>query len=164
MMYVAKKLNLPALLTLILGLGLMSGAFAQRTAFAGRTDVVPAIQVTVPKVYSGKYLHVIYAVGRPGFLNVSPIPYLDIIRPQSQASLVNSEMVLFPSVEIEKTPGRGSYNLVVFTISNSPQINWVNVDVNPNPSDYSFLSVLQKPQIDSFIGQQGADKVLRINL
>ena len=164
MMNVAKKLNLPAILTLVLGLGLMSGAFAQRSAFAGRTDVLPAIQVTVSKNYSGKYLHVIYAVGRPGFLNVSPIPYLDIIRPQSQAQVISSDTVVFPSVEIEKTPGRGSYNLVVFALSNSPKINWVNVDVNPNPSDYTFLSVIQKPQIDSFIGQQGLDKVLHINL
>lgn len=160
---VLKKMNLPALLTLLLGLGLMSGAFARRDALAGRIDTVPPIQVTVSKNLVGQYLHVIYAVGRPGFLNLSPVPYLDIIRPQSQSQLISSEVVTFPAVQIEKTPGRGSYNMVIFALSPSAQMNWVNVDVNPDPSGYSFLGMIQKPQIDGFLSQRGEGAVLQIN-
>ncbi len=158
-----KKINLPAILTLILGLGILSGSFAQRSALAGRIDTVPAIQVTTTKNQIGRYLHVIYAVGRPAFLNVSPIPYVDIVRPQSQTQQISSEVVVFPAVQIEKTPGRGSYNMVIFAISNSAKINWINADVNPNPTEYKFLGMIQKPQIDAFMNQDGIEKVLLFN-
>lgn len=160
---ILKRINLPALFTLLIGLGLMSGSFAQRTALAGPTDTVPAIQVTTSKDQIGRYLHVIYAVGRPGFLNVSPIPYVDIIREkESQTVLITSEVMMIPAVQIRKTPGRGSYNMVIFTVSKSANRNWVNADVNPNPTDYSFVGLIQKPQIDA-LGSPTEEKILLFN-
>ena len=158
------KFNLPALLTLILGLGLMSGSFAQRSALAGRIDTVPSIEVTLPAQFQGQYLHVLYAVGRPGFLTVSePTPYIDIVRPQSQGQLVNSTKVTFPAVQIEKTPGRGSYNMIVFAVSRSPQMRWVNVDVNPNPTEYRYVGVILKPEVDAFTAQFGEGSTIQIS-
>lgn len=162
--FFAFKINLPAFFTLIMGLGLMSGSFAQRSALAGRIDTLPSIEVTVPAQFQGQYLHVLYAVGRPGFLTVGePIPYIDIVRPQSQGQLVQSTKVTFPSVQIEKTPGRGSYNMVVFAVSKSPQIRWVNVDVNPNPTEYRYVGVLLKPEIDAFMAQFGETATIQIS-
>ncbi len=163
MMKILNKINLPALLTLLLGLGLMSGSFAQRSANAGPTDVIPAIQVSISRNLTGQYLHVIYAVGRPGALAISPVPYLDIIRTQSTSQQITGPAMTFPAVEIEKTPGRGAYNMVVFAVSASPTINWANVDVNPNPTQYTFVGIIQKPQIDAFVAQQGEGKSLQFS-
>jgi hypothetical protein len=164
---ILNKINLPAILALVLGLGLMSGSLAQQSAFAGRTDVIPAIQVTVPNSFAGQYLHVLYVVGRPGFLNVNnPIPYVDITRSQSTSQVVTSNTINFPPVEIDKslTPGRPGYNMVIFALSKFADIQWVNSDINANPTQYQFLQVVQKPVIDALVSQQGAAAVLKINL
>lgn len=150
------------LMTLILGLGIMSGSFAQRTAKAGRVDTVPAIQVNNAQKISGRYLHVVYAVGRPGFISVSQIPYLDVIRTIKSVQ-ATAPTVSFPSVQLEKLPLRGSYNMIVFVVSNSPTINWQNPDVNPNVN-YTWLKTIDKLTVDVFVNQNGAGSVLTFSL
>jgi hypothetical protein len=153
MLKALRKINLPATLSLVLSLGIMSGTLMQRSAYAGRTDVVPAFQIKLSKNNVGRYLQVIYAVGRPAFIGVSSIPLIDIIRPESKSVLITSETFTVPTVEIEKTPLRGSYNMVVFTISNDDKVNWVNENdtskaYSPN---YEYLMKLSKPDIDGFV-------------
>lgn len=144
------KINLPAILTLVLGLGLMSGSFAQRNAFAGKFDTVPTIQVSGLDSQSGRYLHVLYAVGQLGFIDLnSRNPELFVIRKESQNVQITPGKLLIPSVQIEKTPGRGSYNMIVFAIANTPQIKWENYSQNPNPTSYKVLRVIFKAEVDS---------------
>lgn len=141
----------------------MSGVFAQRNSYAGPIDTVPAIEAKISSTQINRYLHVIYAVGRQGFLNVGQILFVEIVR-QSTSLLIATEILVFPSIKIAKTPGRGSYNMVIFAISDSPQINWVNFDKNPAPTEYSFIRSISKNEIDAFISQPGGeDKVFKVS-
>lgn len=149
-------------MTLVLGLGIMSGSFAQRTARAGRVDTVPAIQINNTQSLAGRYIHVVYAVGRPGFISVSQIPFLDVIR-TIQTVQVAGPNVTLPALQLEKLPLRGSYNMIVFVISNAPSITWANPDVNPNVN-YTWFRTLDKVTVDTFLNQHGENGVLTISL
>lgn len=158
------KIKLPVLplLTLILGLGIMSGSFAQRTAFAGRQDVIPSIQLNNTQKYNGKFIHAIYAIQRAGFIGVTPAPYLERIR--SVMTLKSqSNSLLFNSVTIEKEPFRGSYNIVVFVVSDLPTLRWVNPD-QAVTAQYQYLTKIEKPVFDVFLNSSGETAVFGINL
>ena len=174
MLKVLKKIEIIPLLTLFIGLGLMNGSLAQRKAMAGRVDTIPMLQISGLQAWAQNNnlslqnlsVHALYAVGRPGFLSVSRIPYLDIIR-QDKAQAITSDTVSFPSLQIEKESFRGSYNMIVFVVSltNDALVPWANPDVNPNPTSYKFLQVIEKPFIDTFLTQQSdATTPLKINL
>lgn len=158
------KLRLPALplLTLIFGLGLMSGSFAQRTALAGRQDLVPAIQLNNTQKFNGQFIHAVYAVQKAGFIGVTPVPYLEKVRVVTTQK-VQANSLLFNSVTIEKEPFRGSYNIIVFVVSNLPTLRWVNPDQVAS-TQYQYLTKIEKLTIDAFLGAQGELAVLGISL
>lgn len=158
-----KKINPLAVLTLVLSFGLMSGSFAQRSALASRLDTVPAIQVNGLDAHIGKYIHALYAVGQLGFIDLSRNPELFVIRPQSQGLQITSGSMVIPSVQIEKTPGRGSYNMIVFVLSSSAQIKWENYSQNPNPTSYKYLGLIFKSEVDQFVSVNGEAKVIQVS-
>lgn len=156
------KKQILSIFTLLLGLGIMSGSFAQRTATAARQDLVPAVQINNTQKYNGKYLHAIYGIQKAGFIGVTPAPHLEKIR-VVQTQRVQTNTVLFNSVTIEKEPFRGSYNILVFVISDKPQVRWVNPDQAMQP-EYTYLSKIEKASLDLFVAQQGETAVFGISL
>lgn len=152
---------LPAL-TLFFGLGIMSGSFAQRTALAGRQDLVPAIQLNNTQRYNGKYIHAVYGIQRVGFIGVTPVPYLEKIRTVTTLK-VQANSLLFNSVTIEKEPFRGSYNIVVFVVSDTPALRWINPDQGAS-TQYQYLTKIEKVNFDAFLNEQGEAAVFGISL
>lgn len=151
-----------SILTLLFGLGIMSGSFAQRTASAARRDVVPSLQVNNTQNLNGKYVHAVYAIQRAGFIGVTPAPYLERIR-TIQSQKVQTNSVVFPSVTIDKEPFRGSYNIVVVVVSSQATIRWVNPDQAVQPQ-YQYLTKIEKPVFDLFLNQQGEAAIFGISL
>ena len=151
-----------SMMTLFLGLGIMSGSFAQRTATAARQDLVPSFQLNKTESLNGRYIHAIYAIQKAGFIGVTPIPHLEKIR-VIQTQKVQTKSVVFNSVTIEKEPFRGSYNVVVFVVSDKSQIRWANPDQSAS-TEYTYLTKIEKPALDLFITQQGETAVFGISL
>jgi hypothetical protein len=158
------KLRFPVLpfLTLIFGLGLMSGSFAQRTALAGRQDLVPAIQLNNTQSFNGKFIHTIYAVQKANFIGVTPVPHLEKIRLVTTLK-VQANSLLFNSVTIDKEPLSGSYNIVVIVVSDLPTLRWVNPNQGVSPQ-YQYLTKIEKLRIDRFLSEQGEAAVFGISL
>ena len=140
----------------------MSGSFAQRTALAGRQDLVPAIQLNNTQQYNGKFIHAVYAIQRVGFIGVTPVPYLEKIRLVTTLK-AQANNILFDSVVIEKEPFRGSYNIVVFVVSNLPTLQWVNPDQVAS-TQYQYLTKIEKANFDTFLSAQGEAAVFGISL
>lgn len=155
------KPRMISILTLVLSLGIMSGSFAQRNASASRTDLVPAIQIMNTQSLNGKYIHAIYAVQRAGFIGVTPTPNLEKLR-SIQTQKVQSNVVSFPSLSIEKEPFRGSYNVVVFVVSDLPTITWVNPDQGAS-TQYEYITKVEKASFDLFMSQQSESAVFGIS-
>jgi hypothetical protein len=156
------KKSLLSFMTLFLSFGIMSGSFAQRSATAARQDLVPSFQVNNTENLNGKYIHVIYAIQKAGFIGVTPVPHLEKIR-VVQTQKVQTNSVVFNSVTIEKEPFRGSYNVVVFVTSDKAQIRWANPDQSAS-TEYTYLTKIEKPSLDLFIKQQGESAVFGISL
>jgi hypothetical protein len=156
------KPRLISIFTLLLSFGIMSGSFAQRTAMASRSDLVPSLQINNVQNLNGKYLHAIYAIQRAGFIGVTPTPNLDKIR-SIQTQKVQTNNVVFSSLNIEKEPFRGSYNVVVFVVSDQPNIRWINPDLGLS-LQYVYLSKVEKSTLDHFTAQQGESAVFGISL
>jgi|GEM_PF-3149035 hypothetical protein len=155
-------LSVLPLLTLIFGLGIMSGSFAQRTALAGRQDLVPAIQLNNTQKFNGQFIHAVYAIQRVGFIGVTPVPYLEKIRVVTTLK-VQSNTLLFDSVVIDKEPFRGSYNIVVFLVSDLPTLQWVNPDQGAS-TQYQYLTKIEKMNFDAFLSSQGEAAVFGVSL
>ena len=150
------------ILTLIFGLGIMSGSLAQRTALAGRQDLVPAIQLNNTQKFNGKFIHAVYAVQKAGFIGVTPVPYLEKIRVVTTLK-AQANSLLFNSVTIDKEPFRGSYNIIVFVVSDLPTLRWVNPDQVAS-TQYQYLTKIEKMAVDAFLNSQGEAAVLGISL
>lgn len=154
------RMNLAPIMFLILGVASFSQA--QMQADAERIDTIPAIKVTNTQGLGGKYIHAIYAIGRHGFLNASPVPYLFTIR-VTYTHQVTGNDVEFPTVQLDKKPFRGSYNMIVLTLSDRPDVTWANPDANVL-TDYSILGIIDKPAMDHFISQSGTGAVYTFEL
>lgn len=161
MMTALKNKFLP-LLTLVFGLGLMSEAFAQRAAVASRMDTVPSIRINNTSSLHGRYIHVLYAIGRRLPLEMTRFPQLDIVR-AANSVLISGSSVQFPGLTLEKITFRGSYNMIVIVSSNSPEIKWANPEDSVR-IDYSLLNIIEKSTVDTFIGQQGPEAVFSFSL
>lgn len=122
------KYMLINMLTLVLGLGVMSGYIYQRHAEAARIDTVPALKITGLGNKMGQYLNVIYAVGSEPFIstaqdqvNISHVKSLDTLR-------ITADTMMVPSIQVVKEGFFPSYNMVVLVVSPQPNYSWQDAD------------------------------------
>ncbi|WP_413575051.1 hypothetical protein ACLVWU_12390 [Bdellovibrio sp. HCB290] len=158
-------------LTLIIGLGLMSGSFSSKSAKAAKLEAVPSIEVTQLGNYKGQYLTVLYAVGSRPFistdasqLNISQVK-------ESRTVYITGDTVTLPQVQVEKEGFRPSYNIVVFVVSPQQNYSWVNADGTspqgmPKTANQlrNKINAINKSDVDSFITSKGDKAVLPVKL
>ncbi|WP_413584686.1 hypothetical protein [Bdellovibrio sp. HCB274] len=158
-------------LTLIIGLGLMSGSLSSKSAKAAKLESVPSIEVTQLGNYKGQYLTVLYAVGSRPFistdasqLNISQVK-------ESRTVYITGDTVTLPQVQVEKEGFRPSYNIVVFVVSPQQNYSWVNADGTspqgmPKTANQlrNKINAINKSDVDSFIASKGDKAVLPVKL
>ena len=168
-----KSLKLFAInaLTLLIGLGLMSGSVSQRDAKAAKLEVIPALNVTKLGNYRGQFLTVLYAVGSKPFIatqvgqvNISQIK-------DSKTIYLADDSVKLPAVQVEKEGFRPSYNMIVLVVSPQPNFGWINADgsipqggVQTNNKQYSLINSINKTEVDEFVRTQGDKAVFTIEM
>jgi len=150
------------LMTLLLGLGLMSGSFAQRNAEARRFDTIPSIRLQNTGSLQGRYIHVLYFVGQRLPIEVTASPKIRVAREVQRMKVTGNE-VTFPSVTIEHMPLIGTYNLILIVVSDSSEILWVNPEDNVQPN-YQQLRLLNRAFIEQSIRDRGQDQVIELSL
>lgn len=104
-------------LTLIIGLGLMSGSVSQRNAEAARFETIPSLQINRLGNLRGQYLTVLYAVGSRPFISTDASQINISQVKESRTVYLTSDAVTLPAVQVEKEGFRPSYNIVVFVVS-----------------------------------------------
>jgi hypothetical protein len=135
------KLFLINALTLVIGLGLMSGSVSQSDAQAARFESVPSLSVTGLGNHRGQYLTVLYVIAsRPLIGEDSDIEVLEV--KESKAIRVTADRASFPAAKIAKSGFRPSYNMVLAVISAQPGFSW-----NKKHHRYLKLKVLSKSDI-----------------
>ncbi|MEK2688188.1 hypothetical protein [Bdellovibrio sp. GT3] len=158
-------------LTLIIGLGLMTGSLSSKSARAAKLEAVPSIEVTQLGNYKGQYLTVLYAVGSRPFISTDP-SQLNISQvKESRTVYITGDKVTLPQVQVEKEGFRPSYNIVVFVVSPQQNYSWVNAD-GTSPQGMSKtanrlqnkVSAINKSDVDSFIASKGESAVLTVKL
>lgn len=115
-------------LTLLVGLGLMTGSISQQDAFAARFDTVPALEVSNLGNYRGQYLTVIYAIGAKPLFSTNDTQVILSQVKESRSSMIKDDQLNFASIQVEKEGFRPSYNMIVVVVSPEPQFTWVNAD------------------------------------
>ena len=115
-----------------LNLGFLAGSlvsfFHSVPALAGRTVVIPAIQVQKTGNYLGQYATIYYGFEKTAIINAdSSLISLSSVR-SSQTRPIAGDTVQFPSVQIDKEGIRGAYDTVVVVISRLPNFSWKNAD------------------------------------
>lgn len=158
-------------LTLIIGLGLMSGSFSANDAQAAPTETVPKIQVQQLGNYKGQYLTAFYAVGTRPFLSTDSSQFTLTEVKAIKTQVVNADFVTLPAVDLQKQGFRPGYNLVVIAISPAPDYSLVNADGSaiagmPNTSNHraSLLRSFSKAEIESLVTGQGLPEGLILTL
>jgi hypothetical protein len=165
------KLFIINALTLIIGLGLMSGSFSQRNAEAARFDTVPSLQVNKLGNFNGQYLTVLYAVGSKPFISTDTSQISVSQIKDSRTIFISSDTMTLPAVQVEKEGFRPSYNIVIFVVSPQSNYSWINTDgtipqgsTDTGNHSSSLISAVNKSDVDDFVTAQGADAVLQVNL
>lgn len=165
------KLVIINALTLIVGLGLMSGSLSTKSAKAAKLETVPSIQVNKLGNYKGQYLTVMYAVGSRPFISTDP-SQLNISQvKESRTVYITGDNVTLPQVQVEKEGFRPSYNIVVFVVSPQQNYSWVNADGSapqgmPTTSNRlkNKISAINKSDVDSFVNAKGDKAVMPVDL
>lgn len=165
------KLIIINALTLLIGLGLMSGSFSQRNAEAARFEVIPSLQVNRLGNFRGQYLTVLYAVGSRPFISTDSAQITLSQVKESRTVYISDDVMSLPSVQVEKEGFRPSYNIIVFIISPQPNYSWVNADGSApqggtltNNHLSSLTNAINKSDVDGFVSAQGENGVLQVNL
>lgn len=165
------KLIIVNALTLIVGIGLMSGFVSYRGAEAARVETVPGLQVQKLGNYRGQYLTVLYAVGSRPFISTDSSQITVSQVKEARTVYISDDTMSLPSVQVEKEGFRPSYNMIVFVISSQPNYSWVNADgsvpqgVTPtNNQMSSLINAINKSDVDAFIKLNGDAAVLSVNL
>lgn len=165
------KLIIINALTLIIGLGLMSGSVSQRNAEAARFETIPSMQVSRLGNLRGQYLTVLYAVGSRPFISTDASQINISQVKESRTVYITDDTLTLPQVQVEKEGFRPSYNIVVFVVSTQPNYSWVNADgsvpqgVTATANHMSTsISSINKSDVDGFVNASGADAVLTVNL
>ncbi|ASD63252.1 hypothetical protein [Bdellovibrio bacteriovorus] len=165
------KLIIINALTLIIGLGLMSGSVSQRSAEAARFETIPSLQVNKLGNYRGQYLTVLYAVGSRPFISTENSSISISQVKEARTVYISADSMSLPSVQVEKEGFRPSYNIVVFVVSPQANYSWVNADGSvPQGMTAtgnrlsSLINAINKTDVDGFISAQGEAGTLQINL
>lgn len=165
------KLLIINALTLIIGLGLMSGSVSQRNAEAARFESIPAIQVNRLGNFRGQYLTVLYAVGSRPFISTDSSQITISQVKESRTVYISADSMSLPKVQVEKEGFRPSYNIVIFVVSPQPNYSWVNADGSApqgtsltNNHLSSLTNSVNKTEVDEFISAHGEESVLNVNL
>lgn len=165
------KLIIIHMLTLIVGLGLMSGAFTERNAQAARFESIPSLQVNKLGNLKGQYLTVLYAVGSRPFISTDSSQITISQVKESRTVYITEDTMTLPSVQVEKEGFRPSYNILVFIVSTKPDYSWINADgsvpqgvIATENRQSSLINAINKSDVDAFIEAQGNTAVLQVNL
>jgi len=160
------KLLIINALTLIVGIGLMSGSFSQRDAQAARFDQIPGLEIQNFGNFRGQYLTILYAIGSKPFIatDASQVTLNQV--KEARSITITSDVVKLPPVQVQKEGFRPSYNMIVVVVSPQPNFSWQNADgsipqgvtATGNKQAVKVLTV-NKADVDNFIGIQG-DKAL----
>lgn len=158
-------------LTLVIGLGLMSGSFSANDAQAAPTETVPKIQVQKLGNYKGQYLTAFYAVGTRPFLSTDSSQFTLSEVKAVKTEVVSTDFVTLPSIDLQKSGFRPGYNLVVVAISPSPDFSFNNADGSaitgmPATANHraSLLRSFSKAEIESLATSQGLPDGLILTL
>lgn len=165
------KLIIINALTLIIGIGLLTGSVSSRNAAAARFEAIPSLQVNRLGNYRGQYLTVLYAVGARPFISTEPSQIAISQVKEARTVYISADSVSLPKTQVEKEGFRPSYNIVVFVISPQPNYSWLNADGSlpqgMSPTNYhlsSLVNAINKPDVDKFISTTGIDGLLQVNL
>lgn len=165
------KLIIINALTLIIGLGLMSGSVSHRNAEAARFETIPSLQINRLGNLRGHYLTVLYVVGSRPFISTDSSQITISQVKESRTVYVSDDVVTLPSVQVEKEGFRPSYNMIVFVVSPQANYSWVNADGSApqgmtltNNHQSSLINAINKTDIDGFISAQGTEATLQVNL
>lgn len=165
------KLIIINALTLIIGLGLMSGSVSQRNAEAARFETIPSLQVNRLGNMRGQYLTVLYAVGSRPFISTDSSQISISQVKESRTVYISDDSMTLPTVQVEKEGFRPSYNIIVFVVSPQPNYSWVNADGSvpqgmslTNNHMSSLINAINKTDVDGFISAQGESSTLHVNL
>lgn len=170
------KLILINALTLIIGLGLMSGSFSKKEAEVERFETVPALQVNHLGPLRGQYLTVLYAVGSRPFISAnifsSSTSQINLSQvKESHTVYITSDTMTLPVVQVAKEGFRPSYNVVIFAVSAQANYSWLNPDgtipqggIATNNHMSSLLNSINKKDIDNFTSSANSESILSVNL
>lgn len=158
-------------LTLLIGLGLLTGSLSQRSANAARFEVIPALQIAKLGNYRGQYLTILYAVGSRPFISTDSSQINISQVKESRTIYITDDAMTTPLVQVEKEGFRPSYNIVVFVVSPQPNYSWVNADgtipqgvTSTNNHQSVLVNTVNRTNIDAFTAANGDTAVLTINL
>lgn len=165
------KLIIINALTLIIGLGLLTGSVSYRNAEAARFETIPALQVSRLGNFAGHYLTVLYAVGARPFISTEPSQITISQIKESRSVYISADSMTLPKVQVEKEGFRPSYNIIVFIVSPQPNYSWINADGSlpqgMTPTNYhasSLINSINKSDVDKFISTSGTEGLLQVNL
>lgn len=167
----ALKLVIINAVTLIIGLGLLSGFLSRGTVQAARFESIPAMKINKLGHLKGQYLTVLYAVGSRPFLskdsskiNISQIK-------ESRTVYITADTMSLPAAQVAKEGFRPSYNIVVFVVSPQQNYSWVNEDGSiPQGASStknqlrSVANSINKSDVEAFIASAGEGTPLQVNL
>lgn len=168
-----KSLKLIAInaLTLIIGLGLMSGSVSKRNAEAARFESIPALQIQKLGNYRGQYLTVLYAVGSKPFISTSRNQISISQIKESRTAFITADSINLPAVQVEKEGFRPSYNMIVLVVSPNANYSWINADgslpqggVKTANNSESLLETVNKTDVDNFINANGTEATLTVDM
>lgn len=159
-------------LTLIIGLGLMSGSVSQRKAQAARFETIPGLSVGGLGNLRGQYLTLLYVIAsRPLIATESSQITVTQVK-ESRTVYIAADQMTLPAVRVEKEGFRPSYNMVLLVTSAQPDFSWTNADGStpqgsPITANHNFglMKILGKSDIEKTNGQipDGASLLVDIN-
>lgn len=158
-------------LTVIVGLGLLSGSFTTRSAQAARFDAVPALKINKLGNFNGQTLTVIYAIGSRPFISTDSSQITVSAVKEVRQVKISKDSIDLPGVQIAKEGFRPSYNLIVFAISPNENYSWRNADgtipqgmVNTGNHAATLVHSINKKDIEDFANANGTQAVFSVDL
>ncbi len=165
------KLAIINFVTLLIGLGLLSGSVSLKNAQAARFETIPPVQITHLGNYKGQYLTVLYAIGSRPFISTEATQLTLTQVKDSRTVYITSDKMALPAVQVEKEGFRPSYNMIVVIVSPKADFGWVNADgTRPqgtsmtNNKDVAVLNIINKVNVDNFITANSSNTLLEIDL
>lgn len=158
-------------LTLIIGLGLMSGSVSQRKAQAARFETIPALSIGGLGNHRGQYLTLIYAIAsRPLIATESSQITVTQVK-ETRTVYIAADQMTLPAVRVEKEGFRPSYNMVIAVLSSQADFSWINADGStPQGSAksgnhrFELMKILSKSDIEARMEQNPTQTSLSVDL